>query len=180
MCWKNGQTDSGFVFFHKSRKGMMLLEMMMTISILSLAAVWILPEISDWYREQRLNMAAAQVSALIRTVQAEARNGDAAFPTGSGISKEIIFSYQSQHQRVRYMCRRTGISISDPKGWLPEGIRISPTSVNIKFAQNGYPYSDDSTTSIEYSFHLRDSSRKGVRKIVVAAYTGRVRIEKES
>ncbi len=182
MYWKNGRKISGSAFSHKARGGVLLLEMVITISLLSLAAVWILPGIDDWYRERRLDMAAAQVSALIRTVQAEAKNGDRAFSAGSGITKEITFSYQSQNRRVRYFCRRVGISLSDPQGWLPEGIRISPTAVSLIFAQNGYPYSDNSTStsSTAYTFRLRDSSGKGVRKIVVAAYTGRVRIEKES
>lgn len=173
MCWKSRPQHGQHVFSGR-RQGFLLLEMLAAVFLLALSAVWILPAVSDWQREQRLDMAAGQITSLIRTVQVEAKSGDLAYPGGSGIFKEITFSSQGAGRRVRYYCVRTGIYTMGPKGWLPEGVRITPGTVSIRFAQNGYPSGSD------YSFRLRDTSGKGVRKIVVEAYTGRVRVERES
>lgn len=150
------------------RRGLLLLEALLLAGITALAAGWLLPSMAEWTEERRLDLAAAEVSALIRTVQADAKNGDARYPGTSLEYKELRL--QQKDGGVYYSCRR-GIQTTPPAGWLRAGIRISPSTVSLRFMKDSF-----AGASTDYSFQLHGSGTSA-RKIVVSMYTGRVRVE---
>ncbi len=151
------------------RRGLLLLEALLLAGITALAAGLLLPSMADWTEERRLDLAAAEASALIRTVQADAKNGDAQYPGTSLEYKELRL--QQKDGRVYYSCRR-GIQTTPPAGWLGEGISISPSSVSLRFMKDSF-----AGASADYSFQLYAPSGTTARKVVVSMYTGRVRVE---
>lgn len=146
--------------------------MVIAAALLSMGALLLFPSFDSWHRERRLDMAAAQASAVIRLVQTEAKSGDVTYGAGNRIYKRILFTMPAGSGRVRYYSSRGGIYIIGPKGWLPAGVVMSPFPVEIEFRQNGFPAGG------EYSFRLIDEKGRLARQIIVAAYTGRVRVEK--
>lgn len=70
---------------------MLLLEALLLAGITALMAGLLFPALSDWTEERRLDMAASEAAAIIRTVQADARNGDARYPGTSLEYKELTF-----------------------------------------------------------------------------------------
>lgn len=148
---------------------MLLLEALLLAGITALMAGLLFPALSDWTEERRLDLAASEAAALIRTVQADARNGDARYPGTSLEYKELTFKMQDG--QVRYICRR-GLQSTPPAGYLPEGITVSPASVVLQFQKNSFAGRSD-----DYSFRLYGPRRTSARVLTVSMYTGRVRVE---
>lgn len=148
---------------------MLLLEALLLAGITALMAGLLFPALSDWTEERRLDLAASEAAALIRTVQADARNGDAQY-LGSDLEyKELRFL--TQGDRVRYIGRR-GIHSTPPAGYLPEGITIKPSDVILRFQKNSF-----AGRSSDYSFRFYGPRRTSARVLTVSMYTGRVRVE---
>ncbi len=148
---------------------MLLLEAALLSFVMLLAAGLLFPALADWTEERKLDLAAAEVSALIRTVQADAKNGDAQYPGTSLEYKELVLKMQDG--RVRYICRR-GIQSTPPAGYLPDGVTISPAAVTMRFMKNSF-----AGASADYTFTLRGRSNRSLRTVTVAMYTGRVTVK---
>ena len=153
----------------RCRRGYVLAEALFLTAVLALAAGLLLPRLSDWLDERRLDLAALEACAVIRTVQEDARSGEVKYPSTSLEYKEL--SFQMKNGRVRYICRR-GIQSAPPTGYLPEGVTVSPVTATLRFMKDSF-----AGASTDYSFTLYSPRRKFARRVTVAMYTGRVRVE---
>ena len=142
------------------------MEALLLALIIALAAASAVPVYSEWEDEKRLDLAAAEACALIRSAQQEAKNGTAAI-SGGGI-EEITVRFAPSGGRVKYSTVRGVYSIK-PSGYLPKGIVIN-TTAQINFKKDGF-----AGGSGDYSFILFNEKRTKGRRITVAMYTGRVR-----
>ena len=144
------------------------MEALLLTLIIALAAASAVPVYSEWEDEKRLDLAAAEACALIRSAQQEAKNGTAAI-SGGGI-EEITVRFAPSGGRVKYSTVRGVYSIK-PSGYLPKGI-VMNTTAQINFKKDGF-----AGGSGDYSFILFNEKRTKGRRITVAMYTGRVRAE---
>lgn len=144
------------------------MEALLLALIIALAAASAVPVYSEWEDEKRLDLAAAEACALIRSAQQEAKNGTAAI-SGGGI-EEITVRFAPSGGRVKYSTVRGVYSIK-PSGYLPKGIMMN-TTAQINFKKDGF-----AGGSGDYSFILFNEKRTKGRRITVAMYTGRVRAE---
>ena len=144
------------------------MEALLLALIIALAAASAVPVYSEWEDEKRLDLAAAEACALIRSAQQEAKNGTAAI-SGGGI-EEITVRFAPSGGRVKYSTVRGVYSIK-PSGYLPKGI-VMNTTAQINFKKDGF-----AGGSGDYSFILFNEKRTRGRRITVAMYTGRVRAE---
>ena len=144
------------------------MEALLLALIIALAAASAVPVYSEWEDEKRLDLAAAEACALIRSAQQEAKNGTAAI-SGGGI-EEITVRFAPSGGRVKYSTVRGVYSIK-PSGYLPKGIVMNATA-QINFKKDGF-----AGGSGDYSFILFNEKRTKGRRITVAMYTGRVRAE---
>lgn len=135
------------------------------MAVLGLACFMAVPYLSAWEEEQTLDMAAAEVKAAILAAQTAARSGKEGY--GSFVS---FYCNTSPAGRVEYYCRR-GIRRFPPKGKLPSGVSLS-APVSMTFSKDGL-----SGTSQNTGLLLISRNRRYKRHIIVAVYTGRVRIE---
>lgn len=144
------------------------MEALLLALIIALAAASAVPVYSEWEDEKRLDLAAAEACALIRSAQQEAKNGTADI-SGGGI-EEITVRFAPSGGRVKYSTVRGVYSIK-PSGYLPKGI-VMNTTAQINFKKDGF-----AGGSGDYSFILFNENRTKGRRITVAMYTGRVRAE---
>lgn len=144
------------------------MEALLLALIIALAAASVVPVYSEWEDEKRLDLAAAEACALIRSAQQEAKNGTADI-SGGGI-EEITVRFAPSGGRVKYSTVRGVYSIK-PSGYLPKGI-VMNTTAQINFKKDGF-----AGGSGDYSFILFNENRTKGRRITVAMYTGRVRAE---
>ena len=144
------------------------MEALLLALIIALAAASAVPVYSEWEDEKRLDLAAAEACALIRSAQQEAKNGTAAI-SGGGI-EEITVRFAPSGGRVKYSTVRGVYSIK-PSGYLPKGI-VMNTTAQINFKKDGF-----AGGSGDYSFIFFNEKRTKGRRITVAMYTGRVRAE---
>lgn len=163
----DGETRSG-IFGSCHRQGFFLMEALLLTLIIALAAASAVPVYSEWEDEKRLDLAAAEACALIRSAQQEAKNGTAAI-SGGGI-EEITVRFAPSGGRVKYSTVRGVYSIK-PSGYLPKGI-VMNTTAQINFKKDGF-----AGGSGDYSFILFNEKRTKGWRITVAMYTGRVRAE---
>lgn len=150
------------------RKGLFLLELSLIMAILLLGIGMAAPLFTNWQEEQRVEMAAAAVSAIIRDVQESVKNGDAKLPYGS---ERLNLYFVNQGEAVQYYTVR-GVNIVKPSGYLPKGVKVYKTTV-LTFRKDGF-----AGTSDEYSVTLLSQNKKYKRVVILAMYTGRTRIEK--
>lgn len=156
------------------RRGLLLLEAMLLISGLAVIVGIALPLFLSWRDERLLDSAAAEAAAVIRQVQAEARNDETAYPKAEDGKKKLFFTMKNG--QVWYYAARSTKNVK-PSGYLPKGIIIpSNTTLAMEFLRKGFPVSKSETHA--YSFQLMTADKKHSRRIIIAAYTGRVRIEK--
>lgn len=151
------------------RKGALLLEMAVTALLLALAAGIAVPFVSGWQEERLLDMAAAEMSSIIRDAELHARNGEERI---AGAPERLRLYFTMKDGRIQYYAAR-GIYQTRPRGMLPEGVQLGSQTVELEFQKNGFGGRSDDLT-----FHVMTKDRKHARKLVVAMYTGRVRIEK--
>ncbi len=154
---------------HSSR-GYLLLEALVTLLLFALASAFAMPTLWDWQEEKELDLAAGQLAAAIREAEIEARSGS------SSIAASTITFYCSAESdgRVTYETRRATKLIT-PRGKLPPNIRAGG-SLQITFRKDSFAGSDGKS---KYSIVLRTKDSKYQRQIVVAMYTGRVRVVKK-
>lgn len=153
------------------RRGMFLLELMILAGGLAAILGIAVPAFASWQEARLLDSAAAETVAVIHQVQAEARNNETAYSSAADGKKKITFT--TKNGRVYYYAARS-TRISQPKGYLPEGVLLgSSTAVEMEFFRNGFP----ANGSGAYAVTLVTKDRSHARKVTIAAYTGRVRVE---
>lgn len=148
----DGETRSG-IFGSRHRQGFFLMEALLLALIIALAAASAVPVYSEWEDEKRLDLAAAEACALIRSAQQEAKNGTAAI-SGGGI-EEITVRFAPSGGRVKYSTVRGVYSIK-PSGYLPKGI-VMNTTAQINFKKDGFAGGEAVITVL---FFLMKSGRK--------------------
>lgn len=123
------------------------------------------PFLAAWEEEQVLDLSAREVKAAIMEAQTAARSGKEGY--GSFV---YFYCISADDGRVEYYCRR-GTRRFPPKGKLNDRVRLA-APVSMAFSQNGL-----SGTSQNVGLLLISKKRQFKRHIIVAVYTGRVRIE---
>ncbi len=155
--------------FPHSSRGFLLAEALAALLILGLASAFAVPRVYDWQEERRLDLAAAELASAIREAEMEARSGNT-----SASAVTITFYCRSETDgRVIYETKR-GTKIITPKGKLSPTIRAGGT-LKITFRKDNFAGSDSYS---KYSMYLRTKDGAHERQIVVAMYTGRVRVVK--
>lgn len=123
------------------------------------------PFLDAWEEEQVLDLSAREVKAAILEAETAARSGKEGY--GSLVS---FYCTSAEDGRVEYYCRR-GIKRFPPKGKLNDRVRLA-APVSMDFSKNGL-----FGTSHNVGLLLLSKNRQYKRQIIVAVYTGRVRIE---
>ena len=154
--------------FLKRRPGLLLYELLIAISAMGLVAAFAVPEISRWYKERLLDASVTEVTSVIRRVETEARTAD---KSKGNVMRGKKLTLTVQNRRVRYFCH-IGAKSAKPSGYLSEGISMTPASVIMDFDENGFP---KGTKNYSFIVMLADESR--AKRVTVAMYTGRVRVE---
>lgn len=154
------------------RKGAVLLELVIAGMLILLMAGIAAPAWTGWQEERKLEAAAAEMSAIIRDVEMGVRNGDARFSTSTSEDMRLVF--MMRNGRVYYYAARGSQQVK-PVGYLAEGVRLEGTKAEFIFKKDGTP-----SGKMDYTVNLITTNRKYRRTLVVAVYTGRVRIEKGS
>ncbi len=152
-----------------SRPGFLLVEALLALLLLGLASAFAVPTIWDWQQERTIDMAAGELASAIREAEIEARSG-----SESNEASIITFYCNSDTDgRVKYETRR-GAKIITPKGKLSQNIRASG-SLQVTFRKDSFAGSEGNS---KYSMSIKTRDGTYERQIVVAMYTGRVRIVK--
>lgn len=155
-------------FSYGKHGGFLLLELLCTIGLITMATAMMVPVIGNWYEERMLDLAAAEAAAVIHQVETEARNERVQH---SGLSSGLRIYFISKNKQVYYYTQKGNIIIS-PKGYLREGVQLTSSLSALRFYKSGV--SGETQT---YQIPLVSASGKYRRTIVVQSYTGRVRIE---
>ena len=163
MDWKKQWAST------RSLRGFLLAEALAVLLIVGLAGAFAVPMVWSWQEERQLDMAAGELASAIREAEMEARSGL------ETISASTITFYCSAESdgHVTYETRR-GTKVITPKGKLNKNISAGG-SLQITFRKDSFAGSDGNS---KYSMYLRTKDGKYERQIVVAMYTGRVRIVK--
>ncbi len=154
--------------FLKRRRGLLLTELLITMAVIGLATAILVPKIYDWHRERLLTAATEEICSLIRVTQAQARTRSRIYinyPT-----RELRFT--EINGRVRYSTY-LGTTRTTPSGWLPEGIVLIRPYVELSFDANGFPRSESKYNTVT----VMHPDRSHARRITIAKYTGRIRVE---
>ncbi len=152
-----------------SHPGYLLVEALVALLILALSSAFALPLLWDWQEERRIDLAAAEVASAIREAEMGARSGFA----GSSASIITFYCGAESDGRVVYDTR-SGTKLITPRGKLSPRIR-AVGSLQVTFRKDSFAGSDGNS---KYSMSLRSEDGKHERQIVVAMYTGRVRVVK--
>lgn len=151
-----------------NKKGVTLLELVIVMVIVALGAVLIAPNIGGWLSHYRLRGATRDVVSTMRTAQMKAVSQNLAYCVSFNIGPP-----------GSYVLQRNSAG-----NWLDEGaVQILPTGITIGnilgFPEQGgrrIAQFNPNSTSSAGSVTL-NNPKGGVRKIVITAATGRVRIE---
>ena len=152
-----------------SLRGFLLAEALVVLLILGLASAFAVPVLWDWQEGRQLDMAAAELASAIREAEMEARGGS------DGISSSVVTFYCNGESdgRVVYETKR-GTKMITPKGKLHKNV-VAGGSLKITFRKDTFAGTD---VDSKYSMFLRTKDLKYEYQIIVAMYTGRVRVVK--
>ncbi len=153
----------------RSLRGFLLVEALAVLLILGVAGAFSVPLLWDWQEERRIDLAAAELASAIREAEMEARSGSAS----NAASTIAFYCYADSDSRIIYETRR-GTKLITPKGKLHPHITAGGR-LYITFRKDSFAGSDNLS---KYSMYLRTQDGKHERQIVVAMYTGRVRVVK--
>lgn len=146
-----------------------MVEALVTLLILGLAGAFALPTLWNWQEERELDMAAAELASAIREAEMEVRSGSTVSSSGT-----LTFYCNAESDgRVIYETKR-GTKFITPKGKFGKNI-VAGGNLKITFRKDTFAGSDSNS---KYSMYLRTKDQKYERQIVVAMYTGRVRVVK--
>lgn len=153
--------------FLKRRPGLLLAELLITVAVVGLATAILLPQIYAWHQERLLTTATEEICALIRTTQAQARTRSRLRINYS--ARELRFT--NVGGRVRYRSY-LGTTATTPSGYLPDGIILQPAYIELSFNVNGFPKSEKN-----YTITVMPKDKSHARRITIARYTGRIRVD---
>ncbi len=152
------------------RSGFLLAEALVVLLLLSLSMGLIVPKLWDWQQERQLDLAAEEVAAAIRETEVIAKSYTDRY--GNITNKVNFYCGPGSDGVVSYYAKRGTYRIS-PKGKLPKNI-TTHVVLDLTFRKDGY-----TGNSTKYTQTLQTVDGRHRRLITVAAYTGRVRIEKQ-
>ena len=140
-----------------NRKGVTLIEVIVVLVIIAIAATLAIPNIAAWLPRYRLRTATRDVVSTMRTAQMKA------------VSTNLEHGVQFYPEEGGYTVYHG--TTEGPKQLLPSGIRFH----EITLAGNHAVFNPNSTSS-SGSVTLRNK-RDAEKKIVLFAATGRIRVE---
>ena len=147
-----------------NKRGVTLVELIVVVVIIAIAAALTIPGIGRWLPGYRLRGATRDVVSIMRTAQAKAVSGNMEYRVNFDVAQG---SYILQ-------CQTTAGLVNDgPEQVLPKGVQFKEVNFG-----GGVPYAvfNSNSTSSSGNVTLRNS-REAERKIVLLANTGRVRID---
>lgn len=153
--------------FLKQRRGLLLTELLIAVAIIGLAAAILGPQIYAWHQERLLTATTEEICALIRTTQAQARTRNKI--NIGGILRKIQFS--TVDGRIQYRSY-LGAKATTPSGYLADGIVLQPANTILSFGADGYP-----RITRNYTITVMPADQSHARRITIAQYTGRIRVE---
>ncbi len=151
------------------RSGFLLAEALVVLLILSVAMGLAVPKLWDWQQERQLDLAAEEVAAAIRETETLAKSYTDWY---GNITDKVNFHCGPDGDGVVSYYAKRGIYKVSPKGNLPSNITTNVV-LDLTFRKDGY-----AGNSTKYTQTLQTRDGKHRRLITVAAYTGRVRIER--
>ncbi len=152
--------------FLKKRRGLLLTELLITMAVIGLAAAILVPKIYDWHRERLLTAATEEICSLIRVTQAQARTY-----SRININPTRQIRFTEIDGRVRYSTY-LGTTRTTPSGWLPKDIVLNRPYIELIFNINGFPKNEKN-----YTITVMPTDKSHARRITIARYTGRIRVE---
>lgn len=147
---------------------MLLWELLIVAFIVGIGIAFAVPEFSRWQKERLVEAGTTEIISIIRRTQTEARTGEKSKGSVPQF-RRIIFA--EENGRVRYYAF-IGPKAAEPRGWLPEEIRITPKTVLLQFDENGFP-----SETKNYQFIVMSEDESRAKRVTVAMYTGRIRVE---
>ena len=152
-----------------SRRGFVLFELVITLAVFMTALFLVLPFFGSWQREKRLEAAAEEIASALRAVSMQAKSESELYPNeAQGL---VFYCTVAPGGRTRYGTRKGRRDVL-PRGYLPEDIILTAGTATVKFRKSG------PVGGSEYRIELKTKDEKYRRIVTVAAYTGRVRVEK--
>lgn len=149
------------------RRGFLLLETLVVTALFSLGLGFGMPLLWDWQKEREVDLAARTLASAIRQVEIMAKN-DSDRP-GAGGEYYYFYCYPDASGQACYYTRK-GIREMRPKGRLGSGVLLSG-NLDLTFEKKGF-----AGKGKNFSVYLYSPDKKYQRQVVVAWYTGRVRV----
>lgn len=141
---------------------MTLIELIVVMVIIGIAAVFFAPNISTWLANYRLRGATRDIVSTLRTAQMKA--------VSSNLEYRVSFADQT-------FLLQKGNQSSGSTSWTDEGVaQTLPTGITMSgsLSDNNAQFNPDSTCS---TGSLILTSPKGTKKITLTTATGRIKIE---
>ncbi|WP_312421963.1 prepilin-type N-terminal cleavage/methylation domain-containing protein [Anaerospora hongkongensis] len=142
-------------------RGFTILELIIVVAVISIAAALAVPKLGDWTAEQDLNNTARELAADLRLLQQLSINS-------AGPTPELYLRIASPYG---YMTTVNTKAIQ-PKRTFPATVKLSGAATTVSFTINGIPKQGTDMTIV-----LARTDGKGTKRIIVQAQTGRIRIE---
>jgi len=144
------------------KKGVTLIELIVVMVIIGIAAAFFAPNISAWLPNYRLRGATRDLVSTMRTAQMKAVSTNLTYQ----VSFTTAASYILQYRNTAGTWVNEGVTQN-----LPTGVSFS----SINFTGNNAVFNPNSTSS-SGSVTLQNN-RGGERRVTLTSSTGRVRIE---
>lgn len=142
-----------------SRSGFLLTEMAVLLSILTMGLYFVMPLFWDFQERFELELATREITSAIRTVKELSQTDEG----------DTQFFCKMENGLVTYRSYRGSLPLP-VQGTLSSSILCSDY-LNVKFRKDGF-----AGRSNQFSFSLFTKDRKYRRQVVVAMYTGRVKV----
>ena len=162
---------SGRMHWKSLRGGYILLESVIVLFLMTLALFALFPVYGNWQKERQLETGAEEIAAALRQGEIQAKSESSDYPRES--AGLVFYCLAEGNKRVHYYTKKGRYKVA-PRGYLPEGIILTSGTASLGFRKDGPVRSGSS-----YRIELKTADDKYRRIITVAAYTGRVRIEKQ-
>ena len=142
-------------------QGFTILELLIVVAVLSIAAMLAVPKLGDWAAEQDLNNAARELAADLRLLQQLSINS-------AGPTPELYLRITSPYGYITTL----NTKVIQPKRSFPATVKLSGSATTVSFTINGIP-----KQGTDMTIALARADGKGTKRIIVQAQTGRIRIE---
>lgn len=146
------------------KRGVTLVELIVVMAIIAIAALALVPNIGTWITYYRLRSATRDITSVLRTAQMKA--------VSNNISYQVRFDAGGNSFLLLYQTTG-GFKPEGPSQKLPQGVAI--VDVSFSGGANYAVFNPDSTAS---AGHVTLVNAKGMRRtITVSSATGRVRVD---